>query len=195
MKLSRQDIETALTHLSGLLANMGAEPMELVVCGGSSLIARGFVARVTRDVDVLALGGSDRGLRDASPLPPPLVTAATRVAQDLRLPADWLNDGPAHIFRMGLPDGFVSRLERRTYGTHLGVSYIGRLDQIFFKLYAATDQGPGRHLTDLTQLEPSDDELVAAARWIFTHDPSPGFRQMLEELLRETGHARILPRL
>lgn len=194
MNLSEHDIGVALTHLSELLAEMRAEPMELVVCGGGALIARGFVSRVTRDVDVLALGGA-HGLRDASPLPAALVAAATRVAEDLRLPADWLNDGPAHLFRMGLPEGFCARLEARDYGGHLRVHYIGRRDQVFFKLYAATDQGPGRHLADLMQLRPTDEELIAAARWIFTHDPSAGFRQMLEELLRETGYARIVPKL
>lgn len=60
-----------------------------------------------------------------------------------------------------------------------------RLDQIHFKLYAATDQGPrSKHIGDLRALSPSRDELLAAARWCRNHDPSPGFLMSLHGALR-----------
>jgi hypothetical protein len=49
------------------------------------------------------------------------------------------------------------------------------------------DQEVGRHEDDLRALEPTPDELAAAARWTLTHDPSPGFRQELEAVLRYLG--------
>jgi hypothetical protein len=55
---------------------------------------------------------------------------------------------------------------------------------VCFKLYAAVDQGlRSRHLQDLRELSPDRNELLAAARWTVTHDPSPGFRSLLVETL------------
>ncbi len=54
-------------------------------------------------------------------------------------------------------------------------------------LVALVDQGPGRHEADLLALSPSHVELLAAARWALTHDPSEGFRQELEAALRHLG--------
>ena len=53
--LNSERLVEALTLLGERLRLVGAAPQELVVCGGSSLIAAGFVSRVTRDIDVLAL--------------------------------------------------------------------------------------------------------------------------------------------
>jgi hypothetical protein len=70
----------------------------------------------------------------------------------------------------------------------LVVWFAGRLDMIFFKLYAAVDQGVrSRHFQDLQDLRPTEDELRAAAEWTTTHDPSPGYRLMLDELLERLG--------
>ena len=77
-----------------------------------------------------------------------LTEAAAVVAKTLNLPEDWLNTGPADLFRMGLPEGFENRLIVRVFGTHLTVHFIGRLDQIHFKLYASVDRG-GYHIEDL----------------------------------------------
>jgi hypothetical protein len=51
-----------------------------------------------------------------------------------------------------------------------------REDLICFKLYAAVDQGPrSKHMADLRAMDPSREELLAAARWTRSHDPSVGF--------------------
>jgi hypothetical protein len=81
----------------------------------------------------------------------------------------------------GLPEGFETRLVTKPYGTALAVHFSGRLDQICFKTYAAADVA-GRHLTDLTKLAPTRDEMDFAFRWVVTQDPSTGFRAQLEQL-------------
>ncbi len=155
-----------------------AGSFELAVIGGSALQALGLVERVTKDVDVVALV-SHGGLIPADPLPTELAEAATRVAADFGLFADWLNPGPAELARSGLPEGFMSRVETRHYGPRLIVHFASRLDQIHFKLYAMVDQGSGRHEADLRSLKPSRYELLLAAKWARTHDPSEGFRKQL----------------
>lgn len=162
------------------------ERFDLVVIGGSALLALGLVERTTRDVDVLAIAGPE-GLVPADPLPSALAQARDRVARDFGLPADWLNPGPTELLRFGLPDGFLSRVETRIYGPALTVLYAGRLDQIHFKLYAMVDQGAGRHEADLRALEPTPEELLSAARWTRTHDPSEGFRRELVAVLAHLG--------
>jgi hypothetical protein len=158
---------------------------DLVVIGGSALLARGLVERTTRDVDVVALAGSD-GLLSAVELPAGLLRAVATVARDFDIPMNWLNSGPADLLRFGLPRGFEDRWETRTYGEALTVRWASRFDQIHFKLYAAVDQA-GKHLTDLEALEPSHDELISAARWSRRHDPSEGFMSVLTEALKYFG--------
>lgn len=122
------------------------------------------------------------------PLPKPLVAARDRVARDFDLPDDWLNSKAAHdMLRLGLPDGFMERLTRREFGPSLVVRYASRVDQIHFKLHATVDRGGGKHLADLRALDPTPDELVAAARWARTHDPSEGFLGVLTEVLSYFG--------
>ena len=54
-------------------------------------------------------------------------------------------------------------------------------------LYAMVDQAGGRHEADLRALHPSRQELIAAARWSMTHDPSPGYKMVLKEALSALG--------
>ncbi len=158
---------------------------DLVVIGGSALLVRGLVERATQDVDVVALASPD-GLRSAATLPRELIVAVQRVARDFDVSDDWLNSGPADMLRFGLPAGFESRWETRSYGPALRVRWASRFDQIHFKLYAAVDQA-GKHLRDLEALAPTSDELIAAARWTRQHDPSEGFLSALIEALRYFG--------
>jgi hypothetical protein len=174
-----------LDALSEQLDRSGAS-YELVVVGGSALLALGLVTRPTKDVDLVALR-DDSGLVPVSPLPAPLAAARDRVARDFQLPSDWLNDGPASLLAFGLPDGFMERARREDHGLALTVWYASRFDQIHLKLYAAVDQGPGRHEADLRALEPSAEELLSAARWSRGHDPSPGYRHVLEQALAALG--------
>lgn len=179
---------TADRLLSALGEQLAAanERYELVVIGGSGLLALGLIERSTRDVDLLALRAGDE-LDSARPLPTALEAAGNRVARDFSLPADWLNPGPTALLEFGLPEGFIDRLERRDYGDSLTVYFASRYDQIHFKLYALVDQGPGKHETDLRALSPTEAELLAAARWSRRHDPSEGYEQVLREILVHMG--------
>ena len=81
----------------------------------------------------------------------------------------------------------MTRVVTRHYGQALTVHFAGRVDQIHFKLFAMVDQAGGRHEADLRALRPSTAELVAAARWSLTQDPSPGYRMVLVEALEALG--------
>ena len=174
-----------LAALSEQLAARG-QHYELVVVGGSGLLALGFIDRPTRDVDVVALWDAG-SLRKAEPLPQALIDARNRVARDFGLSENWLNPGPADLMDFGLPKGFRDRVQTQEFGDGLTVHFASRLDQIHFKLYALVDQGAGKHEQDLRALSPTADELVQAARWARTHDPSEGFREMLDRALRYLG--------
>jgi hypothetical protein len=77
--------------------------------------------------------------------------------------------------------------ETRRFGA-LTLRVAGRTDQIHFKLYAAVDQGlESKHAADLRVLEPTRDELLAAARWSRTHDPSEGYKLGLVHVLTAFG--------
>ena len=123
------DFAPAFRLLNGRLALAGAPVFHLVVCGGTALVAMGFVSRATRDVDIVALLDPSGGLVDPSPLPEPL-------------------------------------------------------------LAAAADQPGSYHVADLHVLAPTDDELVAGARWARSHDPSEGYRSALAHLFEgiDRGH-------
>ena len=170
-----------------------------VVCGGSSLLALGLISRTTtRDVDVLARAGPD-GLITAKPLPAWLARAAEQVRKQVGLMENWFNTGPSDdsFFRFGFPEGMAERLIAREYGPkkNLRISFISRRDQVFFKLYATADSDMGRHYQDLQDLQPTAEELLAAARWTRTQDPSEGFLFVLGEALKALGHESLIAQL
>jgi hypothetical protein len=183
----------ALFSALGEQLTAAGERYELVVIGGSGLLALGMIERSTRDVDIVALRSGEE-LGSAEPLPGPLRIASDRVARDFSLPVEWLNAGPTDLLDLGLPEGFLERLERRDYGEGLAVHLASRYDQIHFKLYALVDQGPGKHEEDLRALGPSDEELRAAARWARTHDPSEPFAAILDQVLSHLGVEDVGPR-
>lgn len=186
--IGRTQLDTALRALGELLAARGLH-YEVVLVGGGNLILRGLVTRpTTRDLDLLGAWTAN-GVEPMRPMPESLRTAVLDVARAYGLADDWVNLGPASLLDLGLPAGFLSRLERRDYGGF--VAWLaGRFDMICFKLYAAVDQGPrSRHLQDLDELRPQRDELMTAARWSITHDPSPGYRLLLLATLSRVGLA------
>ena len=197
MRFDSARLRELLTALDRQLGLAGEEKVELVVCGGSALAALGLVPRTTRDVDVLGLARTTPAgivVERLERLPAPLAAAALKVARDFNLSADWLNLGPAPQVGMGLPDGFGDRVEQRRYGSCLTVYYASRYDQIHFKLYAAVDQD-SYHVQDLALLEPTDAELLAAARWTLTQDVSGSFRKSLKSFLRASGRVYVAEKL
>jgi hypothetical protein len=144
------------------------------------------IVRPRKDLDLVALRSGKR-LVSAETLPAALAEAIADIARVLDLPDRWVNGGPSSLLRFGLPEGFLDRVEQRAYGG-LGLSLASRFDQIHFKLYAAADDRPGgKHHMDLRRLLPTRDELLAAATWAATHDPSEGFARVLGGVLASFG--------
>lgn len=168
-----------------VLADRGHE-LEVHAVGGGSLLLLGLLDRPTEDLDLVAVvrGGTKVS---AEPMPVELAQAAADVAALLDLTEGWLNPGPAELLRLGLPSGYDARIVTRRFGG-LTVHLAGRFDQICFKLYATVDQGPrSKHFNDLRQLAPTREELLTAARWARTHDPSEPFLDQLEQALAALG--------
>lgn len=197
--LTQQLLTEAFTLLSKRLDTNGSPAINLVVCGGSALIATGLVMRTTKDVDVAALIDDQRNVLDPEPLPDYLLTAVAETALTLSLPDNWLNNGPSRgqggLFDLGLPENLVDRLILKEFGDKLKVYFISRYDQIHFKLYAAVDQMGSYHADDLKALNPTTEELVAAAHWAMTHDISEGFVLMLKELLKMIGFEDVIDKI
>jgi hypothetical protein len=195
-QLGKELLEQAVGLLEEVIRLRGKPFQHFVVCGGSSLLALELVSRTTtKDVDILArLEGGE--FVQAKPLPDWVNEAAEEVREELDLPEHWFNTGPADesFFRSGFPQGIETRLTTQSYGRALSISYISRYDQIFFKLYAAADQG-GKHFLDLKELNPTSDELLEAARWTRVHDSSEGFLFILGETLNLLGHADLIEQL
>ncbi|MFZ1155070.1 MAG: hypothetical protein WAN93_09220 [Solirubrobacteraceae bacterium] len=182
---SAQAADDLLCALGEQLTAQG-ECFTLAVVGGSALLALGLISRATRDVDVLAIVDSNE-VMSAQPLPAALLGAAYTVARDFGLSNDWLNSGPTSLLDLGLPEGFFERAQHRDYGPGLEVLFASRVDQIHLKLYATVDQGAGKHLNDLQALAPTERELLDAARWSQTHDPSDGYSSVLARVLSHFG--------
>ena len=199
MTYQYEQFDNALRLLNGRLDIAGAPNFNLVVCGGTALVATELVMRATRDVDIVALADDDGELIDPAPLPDALLAAALEVAEDLRLPMDWLNNGPSSgdggLYRFGLPAGFADRLNWVQFGGKLAVAFIDRIDQIYFKLYAAVDQFGSYHASDLQELAPTDDELLGAVAWSRTHDPSEGYLEGVKMFFREFGYEHLVERI
>jgi hypothetical protein len=154
--------------------------------GGGSLLLLGQILRTTKDLDLVALidGGE---FISADPLPIPLLQAIHDVGLALNLGKEWVNTGPVDLFKMGLPEGFKTRMHTSHYGG-LIVHLAARFDQICFKLYAAVDQGPNsKHFADLKFLSPTQTELEEAKRWCVTHDVSEEFSKDLTAALSALG--------
>jgi hypothetical protein len=187
MNVGQRQLEEALTTLGEVLAGRGLA-YEVVAVGGGSLLLRGIIERPTKDVDVVGMRLESGDILPVDALPGPLVRAVRDVGRTLSLAADWLNAGPASLLDLGLPPGFTERLSEVRFGS-LVVWFAGSYDLIYLKLYAAADHWPSRdrHLEDLRALQPTREQLLAAAQWARTHDPSPGFRSLLVAVLHEMG--------
>jgi len=88
----------------------------------------------------------------------------------LPLPLERAVDDTAGVFR--LPKGWLNAGPRSLMDLGLPERMLERAH---------------RHFDDLRRLEPTVDELQAAASWSRTHDPSEGFREELRRALRDLG--------
>jgi len=179
----------ALRAVGELLAAEG-ERIGIAVVGGAAMVLGKHAARLTEDVEIIALGrgwnrGTPAGITSPDPLPVALLQAASRVARDFNLLDDWMNSTVGAQWKTGLPRGFGKRLKWLRYGG-LFVGVADRRDLIFLKLYAAVDSdGPQSvHYQDLLVLNPTKSELRAAVGWVRSQDPSPAFAEILVKVKR-----------
>lgn len=194
-QLAPENLQEVFSALAGFLEADGAAPERLVVIGGSALISLGFVSRTTKDVDIMAGVDPERGLVDPRPMSEALRLAADEVARELHLDPHWLNTGPADQVSAGLPEGFLSRLTRHDYGPSLTIFFPDRFDLIHLKLFAIMDQGRGRHVRDLEALQPTDEEVLQAARWVLTQDAGEVFPRIVHNTLTALGYGNLADRL
>ena len=172
-------------------------PLNLVVCGGAALISLHLISRSTNDVDVIGSIQSDKdgqvclSLEDA--LTDELLILVAEIAIDLGIREDWLNPGPSSLIEFGLPQGLEGRLIEKVYGSCLKVSFISRLDQVHLKIFAVmgSKSEATKHLSDLLDLKPTDEETQAAVDWLLRRESSTDFRLRLKQVLDLIGHERI----
>ncbi len=191
--LSKDNLDEILSALDRQIKALGGSSVSLAVCGGTALFALGLVLRTTKDIDVLGTVSKEHGVisvRKIDKFPDFLIKAAGIVQRDFRLPARWLNKGPTSQVESGLPQGFEERLVEKPYGEYLSIYYISRRDQIYFKFYAAVDRDD-YHEDDFFKLNPSEEEIHAAAKWVLTQDVSSGFKLMMKNFLRRNGYESI----
>jgi len=199
-KINNQILHEALNMLNELLERRDEQPCSFVVCGGSALIATGLVARTTKDVDILGQLVPE-GIVPLNELPEIIRELSEAIAEELNFPKDWFNTGPSSMLNAklpnyGLPNGFKGRLIKRQYGSKLTIFFIGRIDQIFFKTYAAVDKGgPTYHSEDLLKLKPTPEELLQAAQWSMSQYPSHPFKISLVQMLESLGFKNVAKQL
>jgi hypothetical protein len=191
------DIEGALQRLGKRLVYDYAEPISLVVCGGSALNVLNISSRTTRDVDVLAtVEETAEGIRlqHDRPFSKSFRDVVADVGRDLGLDEDWLNMGPMDVLAVyGPPRGMTERWERREYGPSLTVYFVSRLDQVHLKLLAAADpKAEPRHLEDLaSRIKPTAEEVRAAMEWLLGRKTSPWFRGNVRGAVEALGYDNI----
>lgn len=161
--LSSDVIQDALTRVGERLYADG-ESCRVVVVGGAALSLLGIISRATSDVDIV--GWQEAAGRELvpppMPLPASLVRAVEAVRTELGLVENWFDLRVASEWELGLPAGFLGRVEWREYGRGLVVGLAGRQDLICLKLVAAADEQHPRHERDLVHLAPSEEELAIA---------------------------------
>jgi len=184
-------LDKAFFLLSDQVGASDLSPLNLLVCGGSALIVTGLRPRGTQDVDVLAYEVGESGMVSSRPLPEALHPMIRTVAEEFGLKENWLNDGPASIYQIGMPEGYEDRTLVREYGDALKVSYIGRWDQIHLKLYACCSSMDITHFLDLDHLQPTRVEMEAAVEWVRRRCFSAETKGQLQHTLRELGHVDL----
>jgi len=190
-EFSENQLHEALDLLGALLEESGVS-ISLVVAGGSALLAQKITSRNTHDVDVIALDGGDTR---AHPFPEALTEAADRVARELDLAPNWLNNSMSLILgRDQLPELIWWSVDTHTYGSRLRVSFIRRDGLILLKLHAALDRDEPRDLTDLTALQPTEEETRRHLDWILNEILGQTTHPKLEGVLNHLGHDTLLSR-
>lgn len=194
--MNEANLINAFELLDDFLTAGSAATVWLVVGGGSALLVQHFSSRQTKDVEVMALREWEGNVVSAYPLPNTVKQAAAKVAEELRLDPDWLNGAASlHGFDLSqLPAWLWQELDTREYGSNLKISFIGRKGLILLKLSAALGRDQRRDIEDLACLKPSSAEMEELLRWVLRNLHATTTHPKLSTLLRELGHADLIPR-
>ena len=192
--MNEQHLTTAFQLLNDFLTSEKSAPVWLVVGGGSALLVQRLSSRQTKDVDVMALRELEGTIISAYPLPDSVKQAASKVAEEFRLDADWLN-GAASLHGIDLsllPSWFWQEMDTREYGDILKISFIGRKGLILLKLSAALDRDQRRDIEDLICLKPTRAETDEFLHWVLHNINRTSTHPKLPTLLQELGHADLI---
>jgi hypothetical protein len=194
--MDQANLIAAFELLDDFLTAGKADPVWLVVGGGSALLVQRFGSRQTKDVDVMALREWDGNVVSAYPLPDAVKRAAASVVEELRLDPDWLN-GSASLHGLDFslfPSWFWPELDTREYGQNLKISFIGRKGLILLKLSAALDRDQRRDMEDLACLNATRAELEELLSWVLQNTHGTLSHPKIPNLLKELGHADLISR-
>jgi len=183
----------ALAALGAKLEMHETKTVSLLICGGAALNISGHLTRATADIDVLGRSGS---AGEFAEMPEWLYAFAEEVAAELSLESGWLNDAALSVAQMGLPKGILSRAEKRSFGNSLEIAIASRMDLIALKCFAALDAKAGKkHLGDLVDLNPTQEEMSFATDWLLDRPTSPEFRKIVRQLCEVLGHSDLAERM
>ena len=106
---------------------------------------------------------------------------------------NWVNLGPSHLAKHGLPKGYETRLFSMKFGKAelLTLHLLGRTDLIALKLYAAADRFGVRqeiHFEDLRILKGTFGELDKALDWVRTMPDFEEKRPEIQLVLERLGY-------
>lgn len=182
-----------LRALGTALEQQGAEPVDIVVCGGMALILQGIVDRRTRDIDALGLVVEENGvlvLRKPF-MGPDFQAAVERIGTVYGEGKHWLSFAARILHDTKLPDDLIERAEMRRYGTRLKVRLCSRYDMIHLKMWGAVNRG-ARDIEDLVEIRTTEAEAGAAAAWCLSEGCQ---RSTLLIVLERIGHGELAKRL
>lgn len=132
-------------------------------------MARGFVARVTNDVDIIAIREWEGDLEAAYPLPEWFLEITARIGSQGDLSENWLNAATSlvfpDLFRL-LPPHSWTDLDEMSFGERLRVAYLGRIAQMHLKAYALVNRDEARDLDDFRSLTPTVEEIERVSAWL-----------------------------
>lgn len=193
-EVNEEKLLAAFRLLNEILLSEKTTLVWLIVGGGSALLIQQLSSRQTKDVDVMAMRELEGNVISAYPLPDAVKTAATRVAEELRLDPHWLN-GAASLHSIDyslLPSWFWKEIDTREYGECLKISFIRRKGLILLKLGAALDRDQRRDIEDLFSLKPTPPELEDLLLWLLQNIYDSSSHPKLHSLLREIDHADLI---
>jgi len=166
-----EDLKSALKFLDQELTLKG-EARALVACGGGVLSVMGVISRQTRDLDIIT-----------PELDAVLLGCAERVAAQLGLDPEWLNNGPSGFVR-DLEKGWELRTETIFSGKCLIVQALGRRDFIATKLQGLCDRDEF-DLEDILALKPTREEIESLKPWLLLRDISEFWPKRVESQLQK----------